>query len=534
MRAPIAIAIALMLSTMVAGCKYDFSNPVDPSASNYQGISTVASASELVAGKAWAAPSDGSSVPVFTCSRVIGAKAYALQVAASSDFSGTRLFDKADFTSNEAPVPELLDSLSGGSTYYWRMRAQTSDWGAWCATQSFILKKATGVSIGTNFRMSSGSSETISAAIAPPDASCAMVTWASSDSSAVSVDSKGRISYITPGAVAVITATSVDGGFTASGAASVPLTSNMTTLAGSDGEVGFTDGAGTAATFGDISGICGVGGKIYITENSYDDHSGNTVLVNDVRSIDLSTHQVTRVAGIPGQSGSTDGDGTTATFKTPRGICTDGTSLYLCDFGNYTIRKIDIATNVVSTLAGSAGMQGQDDGTGSNARFSYPTNICTDGLYLYIQDSLMIRRVTITTGQVVTLIPFNDYGFGSICTDGKFLYLIGSTVIYKYELATGIITKLAGTKGVNADVDGIGGAANFFSPQALVTDGANLYLTDLVSSSISRYSLKKIDIETGAVGTIFGPADRWMNSLVLVDSTLYFGLWNTVEALEMK
>jgi len=71
-------------------------------------------------------------------------------------------------------------------------------------------------------------------------------------------------------------------------------------------------------------------------------------------------------------------------FKFPYGITTDGTNLYVSDYGNHRIRKIVISTGVVTTLAGSS--QGSTDGTGTSATFDEPYGITTDGTNLYVAE----------------------------------------------------------------------------------------------------------------------------------------------------
>jgi hypothetical protein len=58
-----------------------------------------------------------------------------------------------------------------------------------------------------------------------------------------------------------------------------------------------------------------------------------------IRKIVISTGAVTTVAGT-GSTGSTNGTGTSASFYHPTGITTDGTNLYVVDYGNHLIRKI--------------------------------------------------------------------------------------------------------------------------------------------------------------------------------------------------
>ena len=99
--------------------------------------------------------------------------------------------------------------------------------------------------------------------------------------------------------------------------------------------------------------------------------------------LSLST-VVTTIAG-SGSPGATDGTGTSAGFRQPYGITTDGTNLYIADSDNHRIRKIVISTGVVTTLAGSS--LGDTDSTGTSSKFSYPYGITTDGTNLYVADS---------------------------------------------------------------------------------------------------------------------------------------------------
>jgi hypothetical protein len=77
---------------------------------------------------------------------------------------------------------------------------------------------------------------------------------------------------------------------------------------------------------------------------------------------------VTTLAGSAGFAGATDGTGTAATFHTPAGMTTDGQNLYVVDSGNLSIRRMDLVTGAVTTVAG--GSQGSADGTGPAARSS--------------------------------------------------------------------------------------------------------------------------------------------------------------------
>jgi hypothetical protein len=69
------------------------------------------------------------------------------------------------------------------------------------------------------------------------------------------------------------------------------------------------------------------------------------------------------------------------------------------------IRKIVIATGVVTSIAGSASNRGGcSDGTGPRASFDWPMGIVADGKgNLFVSDCQAIRRVSAATGIVVTI-----------------------------------------------------------------------------------------------------------------------------------
>ncbi|HEY6464240.1 MAG TPA: hypothetical protein VIY73_28930, partial [Polyangiaceae bacterium] len=93
-----------------------------------------------------------------------------------------------------------------------------------------------------------------------------------------------------------------------------------------------------------------------------------------------------------------------ASFCGPVGLAYDGDeALFVSD--NETIRRIDLATMAVTTLAGTPGVIGSDDGVGPAARFDQPGAMAYDGAGgLYVADSFnaTVRRVDVATGAVTT------------------------------------------------------------------------------------------------------------------------------------
>jgi len=222
---------------------------------------------------------------------------------------------------------------------------------------------------------------------------------------------------------------------------------------------------------------------------------------NTIRQVCLSTRLESIVAGSSGISGTTDGVGVNARFSGPHVITTDGTNLYVTDFNAHTIRKIVISSGIVTTLAGSSGISGTTDGTGTSATFSQPHGITTDGTNLYVTDlgGGTIRQVVISTGVVTTLASSSNFTSPiGITTDGTNLYVadVSSNLIKKIVISTGVVTTFAGN-GSSSVSDGIGINASFDVPIGITTDGTNLFVVETKSNTV-----RKIVISTGVVTTI--------------------------------
>ena len=168
----------------------------------------------------------------------------------------------------------------------------------------------------------------------------------------------------------------------------------VTTLAGAAGQSGSGDGQGAAARFNGPNCVAvDRQGNVYVA-----DYNNNAI-----RRIS-PTGAVTTIAG-GGKAGSADGSGSAARFNGPNSIAIDdGGNLLITDSGSNTVRKMTPG-GVVSTLAGSAGVPGSQDGTGTAARFSYPWGVALDrkgNLYVADSGNNAIRKVT-PAGAVTTI-----------------------------------------------------------------------------------------------------------------------------------
>ncbi len=300
------------------------------------------------------------------------------------------------------------------------------------------------------------------------------------------------------------------------------LTKTVTTLAGTAVTTGSIDGNSAAARFYSPTGITTDGMNLYVSDSSN----------QTIRKVVISTGTVSTLAGTAGTIGSADGTSTTASFHSPSGITTDGTNLYVSDGLDNTIRKIEISTGAVTTLAGTASSIGSTDGIGAAARFSSPEGITTDGVNLYVTDTTnsTIRKIVISTGSVTTLAgtavttgsadgnsaAARFYSPTGITTDGTNLYVTDTfnSTIRKIVIATGAVSTLAGTAGIPGSTDGIGAAASFFFPTGISTDGTNLYVTEMMqyplnsghtnAPSHGNNAIRKIELSTGTVTTLAG------------------------------
>ena len=182
---------------------------------------------------------------------------------------------------------------------------------------------------------------------------------------------------------------------------------NITTVAG-DGTTGFggDGGAAVAAQLNSPIGVAPDGsGNLYIADQNND----------RIRKVD-SAGNITTVAG-DGTTGF-GGDGgaaVAAQLNLPHSVAVDGAgNLYIADWGNHRIRKVDSA-GVITTVAGSgtAGFGG-DGGAAVAARLSLPTGVAVDGSgNLYIADwgNHRIRKVN-SAGVITTVVGDGTAGFG--------------------------------------------------------------------------------------------------------------------------
>jgi len=294
---------------------------------------------------------------------------------------------------------------------------------------------------------------------------------------------------------------------------------SVSTFAGTAGASGNANGTGSAALFSFPNGVAVGGGNVYVAD------TWNCM----IRKI-TSARVVTTVAG-SGAAGNTNGTGSAAQFNYPYGLAATSTgTIYVADSYNREIRKITSAS-AVTTLAGSAttdgGGVGSTNGTGRAARFFNPNGVTVTGTTVYVADSnnSTIRKIT-STGAVTSFAgtarrPGSADGMGSVA---QFQYPYGvaadkagnvyvadtSNNTIRKITSAGVVTTLAGVAGVIGSADGTGSAARFYYPYAVAVDASgNVYVADTYN-----FTVRKIT-PAGAVTTLAGLA----GSSAYVDGT---------------
>ncbi len=269
----------------------------------------------------------------------------------------------------------------------------------------------------------------------------------------------------------------------------------VTTIAGTANVAGSADGVGSAALF---SGPFGV--AVDSADNVYVSDDGNST----IRKI-TPAGVVTTFAGTAGNYGSTDGAGASAAFRNPSGLTVDSTNnLFVADFSNNTIRKIT-TSGVVTTVAGTAGSGGSADGTGAAAQFYGPEYVAIDAANsLYVTDTInrTIRKIT-PAGTVTTLAGtpgvygsedgtgpsaqfYNPNGL-AVDNNGNLYVADGGNHIIREISPTGVVTTVGGKASVIGSADGLGTAADFNRPTGIAIDPAgNLYIADYDNHSIRK------------------------------------------------
>ena len=220
---------------------------------------------------------------------------------------------------------------------------------------------------------------------------------------------------------------------------------------------------------------------------------------------------VTTIAGGPGATVTGDGSDATVTKVNPQGLAidVDGT-VYLADTNNNAVRRIGL-DGKISTVAGTFGVGGAGaDGPATTSALNQPRSVALDGLgHLYVADSdnLRIRRLDLASG-LITTVSTAASGLGQM---GKIisdrvggLFIVNSPGVVRMA-PDGTVTTVAGGGPFTTDLDGFAATNASFGQVtglALTNDGSTLYLATGPANRVYGVRLAQpVPAATGA-GTI--------------------------------
>jgi sugar lactone lactonase YvrE len=246
-----------------------------------------------------------------------------------------------------------------------------------------------------------------------------------------------------------------------------------------------------------------------------------------IRRVSASSGIISTVAGSGVSSFSGDaGPAATAQFAKLRGVALDSSgNVYLADTGNCRVRRIVASTGYVSTVAGSGaagpscGLFAGDNGPATEARLDAPGDVAVDSngnLFIADTGNARIRKVDVSSGIITTVAgggtvdAGSDGGLataaklvspGGLAVDGSGDVLFSDTGGNRVRSvsAGGIITTLAGNgqAGFSGD-NGPATAAMLNGPAGIALDSTgNLYIADNGNNRVRR-------VAQGTINTVAG------------------------------
>jgi streptogramin lyase len=268
---------------------------------------------------------------------------------------------------------------------------------------------------------------------------------------------------------------------------------------------------------GDPFGVeIGPDGALYITE----------VRNHRIRRLDLQTGEIDTVAGCGRRGYSGDGGpAVDAEMFEPYEVRFDSDGhMYVVEMQNHVVRRVDAQTNVISTVAG-VGRRGfgGDGGPAVQAAFSSPHSIALDGRgNLYVADigNHRVRRIDLRTGVVDTVAGSAERRRPTDGQAAKDHPLLGPRALFIHEralwialreghsvwrldLASSVLSHAAGAgeAGYGGD-DGAAERATFNGPKGIAI-GPN---GDVIVADTENHAIRRIDARTGRISTIAGGA----------------------------
>jgi sugar lactone lactonase YvrE len=318
-------------------------------------------------------------------------------------------------------------------------------------------------------------------------------------------------------------------------------TGGITTVVGT-GTLGFS-GSGSPATAAEIN--TQHGGIAFDKQNNLylaDDNNQRIRKVNALTGI-ITTIAGTGLAGYGGDNGAA----ISAKLNYPSSVCVDDSgSIYLTDRMNNRVRKINWKTGIITTIAGNGtlGYSG-DGGPATAAELASPFGLNLDktgNVYVADGSNNRLRKINVSTGIISTVAGNGILGFSgdggsatsaevnnltgvSLDTAGNIYVVDGLDVaqsfsirVRKIDVITNNISTVAGNGGANYNGDGIPATnAQISVPNSIKIDAAgNMYIADY-----SNYRIREIN-GAGIISTFCGSGSCGdMENMLAANAEIY-------------
>jgi sugar lactone lactonase YvrE len=200
-------------------------------------------------------------------------------------------------------------------------------------------------------------------------------------------------------------------------------------------------------------------------------------------------------------------------------------ALYICEVRNHRVRRLDLKTGQLSTVAGSGAIgYAGDGGKATEAKLNEPYEVRFDaaGNLLFVEmKNHLVRRVDAKTGIISTVAGTGKAGFGgdggpataaqlniphSIALDrAGNLYIadIGNHRIRKVDAQTGVISTIAGNGQKQPPTPGPAAGKPMIGPRALFIEGDTLWI-----ALREGHSVWKMDLARGTLAHVAGTGQR--------------------------
>jgi DNA-binding beta-propeller fold protein YncE len=220
-----------------------------------------------------------------------------------------------------------------------------------------------------------------------------------------------------------------------------------------------------------------------------------------------------------GDTGAADGAFDKATFYRPQGLALAGDNLYVADTENHLIRRIDLKSRNVETIAGT-GQQSREyfkTGPARSVALSSPWDLqlVDRVLYIAMAGPHQIWMLDLDKNEVSTFAGSGreerrdgsvlEAGFAQpsgMASDGTKLYVADSesNIIREIDLASRSVRTLVGGDLFEfGDVDGTGDDVRLQHPLGVVTYGNKVLIADTYN-----HKIKELDPKADKVTTLFG------------------------------